>query len=431
MTIRFNKSEFERALPVDTITKKPLWTAVGFVKGEEVYEIKVTQNVFVEIRSSIGESGFAKSEGEDSIRCSLLYRNHTRTTPLGKATRTNRTEGWDTRLKDKLRELYAEGFAVKTCKVCGGMLSLRKGKHGDFYGCSNYPACTHTEPAKEPEMEPEELDEELVEELVEDFDFDDLVDEIISEEIHPVGKPFVPNAQQLAYITAPPNANIRVLAAPGSGKTASTVERILFLIENGVNPNSIVYVTYTKSMATEGYERIVRRMPSIEGTRLSTQVCTIHAFCFRILRGEGDRRQKAKEWQVKNLIEEQVSGSKTVQGQFVDYPEKPGWKDVQHWLNLPKVLGVPDSEISDFYRGRLSLSLALKTERIYYEVNRKLRQMNLITFADMLYDVEQRLIKDERFRLRMQSKYTHILVDEAQDINQQALRILMTIAERG
>ncbi|MCQ2154199.1 MAG: NERD domain-containing protein [Bacteroidales bacterium] len=32
----------------------------------------------------------------------------------------------------------------KTCPKCGGHLSLKHGKFGDFYGCSNYPQCSYT-----------------------------------------------------------------------------------------------------------------------------------------------------------------------------------------------------------------------------------------------------------------------------------------------
>jgi hypothetical protein len=33
------------------------------------------------------------------------------------------------------------------CPKCGGHLVLRNGKHGAFYGCSNYPNCKYTHPA--------------------------------------------------------------------------------------------------------------------------------------------------------------------------------------------------------------------------------------------------------------------------------------------
>lgn len=35
-------------------------------------------------------------------------------------------------------------FNHNTCPECGGKLVLRKGKFGEFYGCSNYPRCNFT-----------------------------------------------------------------------------------------------------------------------------------------------------------------------------------------------------------------------------------------------------------------------------------------------
>lgn len=34
------------------------------------------------------------------------------------------------------------------CPFCGGELQLRSGKYGSFFGCSNYPKCRYTRPAK-------------------------------------------------------------------------------------------------------------------------------------------------------------------------------------------------------------------------------------------------------------------------------------------
>ena len=35
------------------------------------------------------------------------------------------------------------------CPECGSPMVKRHGKYGDFYGCSNYPKCRHTEPITE------------------------------------------------------------------------------------------------------------------------------------------------------------------------------------------------------------------------------------------------------------------------------------------
>lgn len=37
-----------------------------------------------------------------------------------------------------------KGIEVIICPKCGGEMIRRKGKFGEFYGCSNYPACRHT-----------------------------------------------------------------------------------------------------------------------------------------------------------------------------------------------------------------------------------------------------------------------------------------------
>lgn len=38
-------------------------------------------------------------------------------------------------------EIVTKKRQVRECPRCGGGVTLRGGKHGDFYGCDNYPAC--------------------------------------------------------------------------------------------------------------------------------------------------------------------------------------------------------------------------------------------------------------------------------------------------
>lgn len=44
---------------------------------------------------------------------------------------------------------------AKACPDCGSPMVKRHGKYGDFYGCSNYPKCRHTEPITEAEKDGE------------------------------------------------------------------------------------------------------------------------------------------------------------------------------------------------------------------------------------------------------------------------------------
>ena len=56
-------------------------------------------------------------------------------------------EAVDNKHIQSIRERYADKeITVKQgiCPRCGGELKLRKGKYGEFYGCSNYPSCKFT-----------------------------------------------------------------------------------------------------------------------------------------------------------------------------------------------------------------------------------------------------------------------------------------------
>lgn len=68
---------------------------------------------------------------------------------------------------------------------------------------------------------------------------------------------------------------IRVCAGPGSGKTAVLVERVRHLIGDGVRPERILAITFTKKAAQEMEERI--------GMPEGPLVCTLHSLAFRIL----------------------------------------------------------------------------------------------------------------------------------------------------
>jgi len=74
-----------------------------------------------------------------------------------------------------------------------------------------------------------------------------------------------------------------VLAGAGSGKTTVLTTRIAWLLkEQGVNPNSILVVTFTNKAAKE----IKKRIQEMTGQAL-TWSGTFHSICAKILRIDG------------------------------------------------------------------------------------------------------------------------------------------------
>lgn len=114
----FNRSQFEAALPKHRESGEALCRSMGFIKGEYEYAMQVRPGVEILIRSSIKENGYSAEAGADSIRAWLTdAENHA---PLGKKLQAwiTRSPGWEGRLTDILRKLYATGLKVADCPTC-------------------------------------------------------------------------------------------------------------------------------------------------------------------------------------------------------------------------------------------------------------------------------------------------------------------------
>ena len=120
----------------------------------------------VRVYSSIA-GGKSRDVGEDAIRVVLINldsgypvkimgegRNNRskkskagsriyRTAPTG-IPAEKRVEALLERLRDRCRD-YFYHIVMNPCPKCGSALALRGGSNGDFYGCTNYPDCTHTQ----------------------------------------------------------------------------------------------------------------------------------------------------------------------------------------------------------------------------------------------------------------------------------------------
>lgn len=115
----------------------------------------------IRVYSSVA-GGSTRDVGEDAIRV-LVVNNETgrpvrlhgekKGSKIGK--RINRTapngiaeEKRVATLLGRVRDRCAEFWALvrdNRCPKCGHVMAKRKGKHGEFKGCTNYPECTHTE----------------------------------------------------------------------------------------------------------------------------------------------------------------------------------------------------------------------------------------------------------------------------------------------
>lgn len=144
--VRPTKSEFEKCLRESAVdwTEKP-----GVEAGEVVYEshdvLPSYDNVVMRCYSTISKSsGKARDKGSDAIRLVLFDKQTDR--PIGGRKKTLRIKTYCKNLKEKIADQAeeTENFLM-VCDRCGGLMVIRNGKYGEFYGCREYPECENTE----------------------------------------------------------------------------------------------------------------------------------------------------------------------------------------------------------------------------------------------------------------------------------------------
>lgn len=225
--------------------------------------------------------------------------------------------------------------------------------------------------------------------------------------------------EQISFIESPIERNIVLLATAGAGKTTALVARYQYMIDHGVNPDTIAAIAFNKSMAEEFKSRILGAIPNLSD-RAQNQISTIHAYCFRMLREYGGGTYiMPKAWEEAKLVQEGID--KFWNG------KKPTVKETLNYIDTAKYEYVQEKDTDIFFGNRMSSEYANMLSLVMRYYNKNMRSRNWISFADMLYMVEDKINNDPKFSGFAREKTPYILVDEAQDVNAQALRIFLRV----
>ena len=103
-----------------------------------------TNGLYLSLRcySGIDPSGQSREVGADAIRLVLMLGKPDGTVvKLSGDRRVNRVAGWQRNLQARI-DKWTELLPQAKCPKCGLPMVPRKGPHGDFLGCCNYPICT-------------------------------------------------------------------------------------------------------------------------------------------------------------------------------------------------------------------------------------------------------------------------------------------------
>ncbi len=215
------------------------------------------------------------------------------------------------------------------------------------------------------------------------------------------------NPQQLAAVTCPLGTTL-VLAGPGSGKTRVLTQRVTCLVEqHGVDPRSILAVTFTNKAAREMRSRLERAL----GDRASdVTLGTFHSVCVRILRREAERFGIQRSFAIYDR-DDQVAMIKRVLKELNADDKQYRPPAVLAAISKAKndMIGPEDYRPPTYWHEVVA--------RAYDAYQRALVANNALDFDDLLLATVQGLRERPDVLAAYRSRYRHLLVDEFQDTN--------------
>ena len=213
----------------------------------------------------------------------------------------------------------------------------------------------------------------------------------------------------------------RVIAGPGSGKTFTIVQRIISLIVNHhVNPDQILTITFTKAAALEMQSRYLKESkdnPIISTKKESVHFGTFHGICYTILKESGlfSKFTLVKETDKRKIIET-ILKNKGVTG-AEEYDISSGVLDmISRKKNFCEISQLPPGLSGEVF------------EEICLDYDDMMNQQKFLDFDDMILLCLRQLQSNGKLREKWQHRFTHIQVDEFQDINEVQYQVVKILA---
>lgn len=217
------------------------------------------------------------------------------------------------------------------------------------------------------------------------------------------------NPEQQEAVTAT-EGPLLILAGAGSGKTRVLVHRLAYLVqEKGVDPGSLLAVTFTNKAAGEMRERVENLLGA---GRSGLWVSTFHSTCVRILRRDIGALGRDQNFVIYDdsdslgLIK-QVLKRHSLDPKIVE-PRRLRWKFDQ-WKNEGVLPG-----------RALELTTDLEEERsakLYETYQQMLLDANALDFGDLLLQTVVLFKEHPEVLEQYRQRFQYVLVDEYQDTN--------------
>ena len=221
-----------------------------------------------------------------------------------------------------------------------------------------------------------------------------------------------------------------IIAGAGSGKTRVLTWKIAAIIESGIEPSSIMALTFTNKAAKEMKERIAAIVGRDKARRL--WMGTFHSIFARILRDNAGLLGFPKAFTIYDASDAKNAVKSCIRElQLDDKIYKPG--EVLSRISTAKNYLVTASDYMNNHEA-IRKDTQMRKGRIcdvYKLYAEKCKAEGVMDFDDILLYTNILLNKHPEVAESLRSVISHILVDEYQDTNMAQYRIVRILAARS
>lgn len=220
------------------------------------------------------------------------------------------------------------------------------------------------------------------------------------------------------------------IAVPGAGKTTCLVRRMLFLMQEGVRPEHILFVTFTQKAAQEIKGRVKRELElefgTWEGKKLPN-IFTFNGLGYQILKENpvilGRRVKLASRIDRLRLIREIVQEvhilGMSYAGPYLPYGLIPTLE--RHFMRIE---ASGEDAFRDSFRGRDPDGVIAA----YHAYQKEFQKRELVTY-DMQVSLCNQMLGEPGLAAAYARAFRYIMVDEFQDVSADNAQMVFSIAK--
>lgn len=216
-----------------------------------------------------------------------------------------------------------------------------------------------------------------------------------------------------------------VIAGAGTGKTRTIIHRAVYLLSQGVRPDKILILSFTRKSAKEIVERIKQFQNTGSALNLSGQ--TFHSWCSHIIKNNPQVFEQYDytlldsedvDSLFKLLFTQKYKNNKTVDQKLYSKIQSVysymlnTRKPLMETIKIQECSNMGEDEKEEYIKNNEPVFKEIMRDYIAYKKKNK-----LFDYDDLLYITANGLQQNKEAGKFISSKYEHILVDEFQDTN--------------